>query len=212
MCGRFANQQESAKAWDEYFDCDNSIENIVNEVSIGYNITPTQTIPVVTKDGWLAARWGLIAPWVKDEKDISSRFATFNARIETISEKSTFKSAWNNGRYCVVPAVGYYEWKKEGNSKQPYFIKPTNGCPMFLLGLYEPKREKIPPSCTIITSQSDGELANVHHRVPEFTNNEGIKPWLQNGKRNTTIELMPFPVSKAVNNPINQGSKLIQSL
>ena len=65
MCGRFANQLESREAWEEYFGTALPAE-FLEEVAIGYNIAPTQTIPVVTQDGWLAARWGMIGALVKD--------------------------------------------------------------------------------------------------------------------------------------------------
>ena len=87
----------------------------LEEVAIGYNIAPTQMIPVVTKEGWLATRWGMIAPW---SSEISSRFATFNARNETVAEKATFRGAWKEGQRCAIPALGYYEWKKEGEDRK----------------------------------------------------------------------------------------------
>ena len=207
MCGRFANQLENSESWDEYFNCDNLLDDIVNEVAIGYNIAPTQTIPIVTKDGWLAARWGLVAPWATE---ISTKFATFNARSETVKEKATFKRAWNNNQRCVIPAIGYYEWKVEGNEKQPYFVCNINKSPMFFGGLYEPPREHIPASCTILTKQADKKMSALHPRVPYIFKSEGIQRWLQRGIANETFpEFLYYPVSKSVNNPNNQGSELV---
>ena len=132
MCGRYANQQESKEAWGEYFETPYPIsETFAESVSTGYNIAPTQTIPIATADGWLAARWGMIAPWANE---ISTKFATFNARSETIAEKATFRSAWKKKQQCIVPAIGYYEWKKEGEAKQPYFVQNENKTPIFSAG------------------------------------------------------------------------------
>ena len=213
MCGRFANQQEGASAWDAYFDCENSLASIVDDVTIGYNIAPTQMIPIITKDGWLAARWGMIGSWVKDASEISSKFATFNARSETVSEKATFRSAWKHGQRCVIPAVGYYEWKKEGQSKQPYFIKPTQHMPMFLGGLYEPHRNGIPASCTIITHPASTILSPLHPRTPTMIHPKDITKWLDGSEDLITSSEVSFtPVSSAVNNAKNDGSELINPL
>ena len=208
MCGRFANQLESREAWEEYFGTALPAE-FLEEVAIGYNIAPTQTIPVVTQDGWLAARWGMIGPWVKDASDISSKFATFNARSETISEKATFRSAWNNERRCVIPAIGYYQWQKTQSGKQPYFAGLADASPLFFCGLYEPARESICASCTIITLQASEMMAPLHHRMPLMFNEPEV--WLNgNSFEGHLDDLSWHAVGKTVNNTENQGIKLIQ--
>jgi len=186
MCGRFANQEDNATAWDAYFDCDNEFASIADTVSVGYNIAPTQTIPVVTQDGWLAARWGMIAPWVKDASEISSKFATFNARSETVSEKATFRGAWSAGRRCIIPAIGYYEWKTTDDGKQPYFVRHVDETPLCFGGLYEPARNStsgagVPASCTIITQPASDQLASLHARMPLMFGVQGIESWLNEG-------------------------------
>ena len=209
MCGRFANQEENTAAWDAYFDCDNEFASIADTVSVGYNIAPTQIIPVVTKNGWLAARWGMIGPWVKDASEISSKFATFNARSETVSEKATFRSAWSDGRRCVIPALGYYEWQKTQNGKQPYFAGLADESPLFFGGLYEPARESVCASCTIITLQASEMMAPLHHRMPLMFNDP--EAWLEgNSFEGHLDDLSWHAVGKTVNNTRNQGIELIQ--
>jgi len=209
MCGRFANQEENAAEWDAYFDCDNEFASIADTVSVGYNIAPTQTIPVVTQDGWLAARWGMIGPWVKDASEISSKFATFNARSETVSEKATFRSAWSDGRRCVIPAIGYYEWQKTQSGKQPYFAGLADESPLFFGGLYEPARESVCASCTIITMQASVAMAPLHHRMPLMFRNPTV--WLEgNSFEEHLDDLSWHAVGKTVNNTRNQGIELIQ--
>jgi putative SOS response-associated peptidase YedK len=209
MCGRFANQLESKEAWEEYFGTPLPAE-FLEEVAIGYNIAPTQMIPVVTKEGWLATRWGMIAPW---SSEISSKFATFNARSETVAEKATFRGAWNDGRRCVVPALGYYEWKKEGEEKQPYFVNAASASPICFGGLYEPAREAtsgagIPASCTIITLPASDAMASLHHRMPLMFSDPTA--WLESNSFDGHLnDLSWHAVDKTVNNPRNQGSKLI---
>mgnify|MGYP006086249681 CR=1 FL=1 len=208
MCGRYANQQESEGAWDEYFETPYPIsETFAESVSTGYNIAPTQTIPIATADGWLAARWGMIAPWANE---ISTKFATFNARSETIAEKATFRSAWKKKQQCIVPAIGYYEWKKEGEAKQPYFVQNENKTPIFFGGLYEPSRGEIPASCTIITLPASKTLAPLHHRMPMMISCDSVIPWFQERTQHTHADkILVTPVSRAVNNVRNQGSQLI---
>lgn len=214
MCGRFANQFESVEQWEEYFGTP-LLAEFIEEIAIGYNIAPTQMIPVVTNSEGggqtiLAARWGMIGPWVKDAADISSKFATFNARSETVSEKATFRGAWKNGRRCVIPALGYYEWKKEGESKQPYFIH--GDAPFCFGGLYEPERDDtsgVPASCTIITLPASDAVASLHHRMPLMFDDPTV--WLEGDSFDGHLnDLSWHAVDKAVNNPRNQGSALIQ--
>jgi putative SOS response-associated peptidase YedK len=211
MCGRFANQQESKGAWDEYFETPYpTAEPFTQRVSTGYNIAPTQTIPIASADGWLAARWGMIAPWADE---ISTTFATFNARSETITEKATFRGAWKKGQRCIIPAIGYYEWKKEGETKQPYFVRSKKETPLFFGGLYEPRRGDIPASCTIITLPACKSLKPLHQRMPLMISSDSIDPWILEGAQRTpTSDIFFTSVPKAVNNVRNQGPELIQSI
>ena len=211
MCGRFANQEDNTAAWDAYFDCDNEFASIADTVSVGYNIAPTQTIPVVTQDGWLAARWGMIGPWVKDASEISSKFATFNARSETVSEKATFRSAWSAGRRCIIPAIGYYEWQATEDGKQPYFVNTEGDGFLCFGGLYEPTRDSICASCTIITLPASDTMSSLHHRMPLMFNDPEV--WLEGNSFDGHLDDLSWhAVSKTVNNTRNQGIELIQSV
>ena len=206
MCGRFANELNSVEAWDSFFDCDNSITSIEQDVTIGYNIAPTQVIPIVVHDSdcysWIAARWGMVAPWAKE---ISTKYATFNARSETISEKATYKSAWKAGKRCVIPAIGYFEWKKDQDEKQPYFIHRDE--PIFFGGLYEPSHDNICASCTMITLPASSAMSPMHHRMPLMF--QQTDPWLNTDSFVGHIEALSWhAVDKTVNNPRNQGGSL----
>ncbi|MGV8955606.1 MAG: SOS response-associated peptidase, partial [Cypionkella sp.] len=102
-----------------------------------YNRAPTQSGWVLTaaENGAVAQemRWGLLPPWAKGEK---LAYSTFNARVETASTKPAFPSAWKKRR-GVIPSSGYYEWLKDGATKQPYFIHDANGPVVFFAGLWE---------------------------------------------------------------------------
>jgi putative SOS response-associated peptidase YedK len=102
------------------------------ELEPRYNIAPTQQIPVVLEDSSVGGRtlemmhWGLIPSWANDPS-IGSRM--INARAETVSEKPSYRSAFKKRR-CVIPADGFYEWKKTADGKQPYYLrlgKPAPG-------------------------------------------------------------------------------------
>ncbi len=91
-----------------------------------YNIAPTQQVPLVRvgESGAQldAARWGLLPTWKKDD----SGPPLFNARGETVADKPSFRSAFSSRRGLMV-LDGYYEWKKEGAVKQPYYVAPGEG-------------------------------------------------------------------------------------
>lgn len=126
MCGRFANHVAAMRDW----------ADILGEwpanVTLGYNITPSQTIPIFTASGGLVARWGLIPSW---SNKASNKYATFNARIESITEKPTFRGAWGSRQRCLIPALGYCEWKTEHGTNQPYFVVAVDKSPLVFAGL-----------------------------------------------------------------------------
>src|SRR5690606_25577532 len=102
-----------------------------------YNIAPTQPIPLVRLEQgerhFALARWGLIPSWVKDPKEFS---LLINARLEGVVSKPSFRAAMKRRR-CLVPADGFYEWKKETKGKRPYFIRASNREPFAFAGLWE---------------------------------------------------------------------------
>jgi putative SOS response-associated peptidase YedK len=118
-----------------------------------------------------------------------------NARSETVLEKPAFRKA-TRARRCAVPADGYYEWKGEGRTKQPYYVHPKDGRPLVFAGLYEwwrdPSKEEGDPerwmlSTSIMTTDSPpegyaggmlAELTALHDRVPLPMNRETMQTWL----------------------------------
>ena len=126
-----------------------------------------------------------------------------------VSEKATFRSAWSDGRRCVIPAIGYYEWQKTQSGKQPYFAGLADESPLFFGGLYEPARESVCASCTIITLQASNAMAPLHHLMPLMFNDP--EAWLEgNSFEGHLDDLSWHAVGKTVNNTRNQGIELIQ--
>jgi putative SOS response-associated peptidase YedK len=119
--------------------------------------------------------WGLIPSWSKEPK---MKFATFNAKAETVSTLPTFKGAWQAGRRCLVVTDGFYEWRK--SDKQPFAIACAGGLTI-MAGLWEkwhsPAGEKL-NSCTIITSDANEDIASLHNRMPVILAPDDWPRWL----------------------------------
>jgi putative SOS response-associated peptidase YedK len=120
MCGRYML----------YYDKDFIVDafNLVNDFDFEerFNIAPTQQVLAIVKgnEGNRAGymQWGLIPHWANDPK-IGSKL--INARSETVNEKPSFKDSFTRKR-CLIPASGFYEWKKEGSKKQPYLFQMSD--------------------------------------------------------------------------------------
>lgn len=212
MCGRYANHVKEMNQWADI------LADWPVDAETGFNIAPTAMIPVFTPEGGSIMRWSMVAPWAKD---VSGKYATFNARIETLAEKATFRHAWSAQQRCLVPAVGYFEWRNEGGRKQPYFVQPEDGSPLVFAGLWEPERvEAIPASCTIITRPAAEAMKDLHPRMPVMLKRELADEWLngdlRSAQRIALSEPEPplklFPVSSQVNNTRHEGEYLIEPL
>jgi putative SOS response-associated peptidase YedK len=182
------------------------------DAALSYNVAPTQLVPIVTESGALTARWGLVPSW---EKAFSTKYPTHNARLETAKEKPSFRSAWRHSRTCLIPTGGFYEWRKEGGIKQPYFIHKPNDLLVFA-GLWEPWNDR--NSFTILTKESQGNIAQLHHRMPVMLNAADAELWLNTGTQNgnslgnTSIDelIEIYSVSTKVNKASSEGPELIQ--
>jgi putative SOS response-associated peptidase YedK len=199
------------------------------ELQPRFNIAPTQEVPVIAEGargrrmGLL--RWGLIPSWSKDPS-MGSRL--INARSETAAEKPAFRSAFRHRR-CLVPADGFYEWKKEGEgrggkpAKTPYWIHLASGDPFAFAGLWERwEHGEGPPlhTFTILTTDASPELRAIHPRMPVILPPERRGDWLDTTQPLADLQelLQPFPgsllearpVSTLVNSPRNDVSSCIE--
>ena len=137
-----------------------------------FNIAPTQSVAVVRQSGGKETRqlcllrWGLIPAWAKDPS-IGARL--INARAETVAEKPAFRSAFKSRR-CLIPADGYYEWKKTGSRKQPYYLRLQDERPFALAGLWDRwnggGKDAPLETCTIITTEANEITCPIHDRMP----------------------------------------------
>ncbi len=165
---------------------------------VNYNVAPTTTIMAVVsrhdhddadspaRMRVRAMRWGLVPPWTKD---LAKAPLLFNARAESVAEKSSFKSSLT-GRRALIPMDGWYEWRKDTGAdgkpaKTPFFMSPVDGTRLFMAGLWTTWRPKdagpdTPPlmSCTIITTDAIGPLRDIHDRMPLIMPSENWDAWL----------------------------------
>jgi putative SOS response-associated peptidase YedK len=165
-----------------------------------YNIAPTLTVPVVRRQPRVAPedasrqiepmRWGLVPSWAKDVS-VGSRM--FNARVESLAEKAAFRTALARRR-CLIPASGYFEWRKLGDEvvkgkrrpvKQAYYLTPQDGSVMAFAGLWEYWRPSgvdadgdAVVSMTIITAPAVGRLQDIHDRMPMILPASEWAAWL----------------------------------
>lgn len=205
MCGRFHNHVKAMHGWVDV------LGDWPEDAALSYNVAPTQLVPIVTDSGTLTARWGLVPGW---EKSFSTKYPTHNARLETARDKPSFRSAWKHSRTCLIPTGGFYEWKKEGNIKQPYFIHKPDDLLVFA-GLWEPWNDR--NSFTILTTESRGIITPLHHRMPVMLNSNDAQQWLSAGAdienilENSSIDnqIEVYGVSRQVNNSSSEGPKLI---
>lgn len=220
MCGRFTNHL----TWTEIVELYNLTDGVpARNLEPRYNIAPTTQVEMVRETGQqrelVPARWGLIPSWWK--KPANKSPSTFNARSETVASKPMFRAAYK-ARRCLVPASGFYEWKRDGKDKQPYYITMADGSPMTFAGLWE-KWSDIETgddvlSCTVLTTEPNEAMASVHDRMPVILGANDFDEWLRGTAGHELLTACPsdwlqmWPVSKAVGNVRNQASDLIAAI
>ena len=197
------------------------------ELKPRYNIAPTQQIAAIKLDPESGTRklsllrWGLIPSWA-DDPSIGNRM--INARAETLAVKPAFRSAFKKGR-CLIVADGFYEWKKTGSTKQPYFIRFKDDEPFAFAGLSEHwhRGDQIIDSATIITTDANELMNGIHDRMPVILSPEDYDLWLEpefhgQGKLLEMLkpypaeEMTAYPVSTVVNNPRNEVKECVEAV
>ena len=197
------------------------------EIEPRWNIAPTQFIATVREPGGsrevAMLYWGLVPSWAK-ERSIGVRL--INARSETLGEKPSFRNAFRRRR-CLILADGYYEWRRSGAMKQPYFIAFADGQPFGMAGLWERWRDPATgeplESCCIVTTSPAPAIAHVHDRMPVIVPPEAYAEWLDPKNEATDRmarlfepcrrpDLRARAVSRRVNDARNQGPELVEPI
>ena len=198
MCGRFAFFS-AAEAVSQLFGVDDATLSIRPQ----YNIAPTDLAAVIRSDE-------------------SARM--INARAETVAEKPAYRDAFKKAR-CIVPADGYYEWVATAGGKQPFYISDERDRPLGMAGLWSHWKSKDGEerldTFTILTTESTGAIADLHHRMPVMLDDISAEHWLAGDGDNPPVlreilsasaatPLRAWPVTKAVNTARNDGEALIE--
>ena len=232
MCGRFVSATPPDQLA-KYFGAE--APPAEQFLAPSHNVAPTQGIYAVYEHGGVRRidtfHWGLVPFWAKDP-GIGNKM--INARAETLAEKNSFKRPFARRR-CIIPADGFYEWKKISGQKkkQPMYITRTDGEPLAFAGLWEVWKDKSHTddegnplelySCTIITGSPNEKVAEVHERMPVMLPPDSWGEWLDRDNDDIATlgklfvpapaELITIrPVSTEVNNARNNGAHLTDEI
>ena len=222
MCGRYilAQQARAEKAFGvkrlRWFDM------------LSYNVAPSREVPVVrVADGiceGVMMRWGLVPFFLEGELP---KFATINARIETMETAPSYRGPWKRGQRCIVPAEGFYEWQVlPGGSKQPWYVGLASREVMPFAALWDRSVKAdgtAIESFAIITLPANDFMAEIHNeklRMPAILRAEDVDAWLMGTPEQARRALIQFPgdslrahrVSTRVNSPKNDDEKLMESV
>ena len=225
MCGRFVQFSDPELYVSRY-----AVDVPCEVDGPRYNVAPTQAVLAIRAeaDGRRALvplRWGLVPHW---SKGIDARYSMINARAETVHQRPAYRDAFRRRR-CLIPAEGFFEWQTQPDGKQPHLICRDDRAPFVMAGLWERWRDPAAPdgptleSCTIIVTDANALIAPLHDRMPVILPDAAHADWLdpslddRDALRALLRPLDPagwtrFPVSRAVNNPRNQGPELIEPL
>ncbi len=219
MCGRYTLKTPVDNLAKQF-----EVEEYPSSLTPSYNIAPTQSVAtVLVEDGKRKLEmlhWGLIPSWA-DDPTIGNRM--INARAETVATKPSYRSAFKNRR-CLILADGFYEWQKTSDGKQPYYIHMEDGSPFAFAGLWESWHNGTEiRSSTIITTEPNELVGDIHNRMPVILHPEDYEMWLDpdfDEKEPLTTLLKPYPasemeaypVSRTVNKPSNDYPEVIEAV
>jgi putative SOS response-associated peptidase YedK len=247
MCGRFAVTTDPALLAEKIKAIDEATPAEKDPPQPNYNVAPTTTVSTVVKRHTepddestrrvRLMRWGLVPPWVKTADDggpdTKKGPLLINARAETVTSSNAFRTS-AKGKRCLVPMDGWYEWRPNADGvvkgkkapKTPFFMHRDDADPLFMAGLWSVWRPKDAAkdaapllSCTIITTDAVGELAEIHDRMPLILAEDAWDRWL-NPDAPLDDELLATPpdvrgidlrqVSTLVNSIRNNGPELLR--
>ncbi len=218
MCGRFAVHLPP-DAMAQLFEAApaNDLPPVPN-----YNVCPTQTIHVVSLGPGgrrlTGMRWGFLPHWYKSPTDGP---LLINARAETIAEKPAFRDACRTRR-CLIPASGFYEWDRAGDEKLPWFVRRADGTPLVMAGIWQEWQtaDDRLVTCAIVTTQAQGRMADIHHRMPVIVEPRDWGLWLGEAGKGAARLMRAAPddlidmyrVGTDVNSNRARGPELIEPL
>jgi len=221
MCGRYRLSRRR-QLIEEYFET----ADWQDDWSPRYNIAPTQPIPVIRQHPKERVRqlslmkWGLIPSWAKSPSGAAS---TINARSETAATKRAFRDPMKFRR-CLIPADGFYEWKRTRTSKQPYCFEVQNGELFAFAGLWDGWKDANGnwiKTCSILTTTPNAVASAIHDRMPVILPPDSYDLWLDPGMQNVEAisellkpydpkSMQSYPVSTRINHVANDDEECSQ--
>jgi putative SOS response-associated peptidase YedK len=217
MCGRYrrtTSEEELARRY--HIPIPKELD-----LPISYNIAPSEKVltirfnPQTQQRSLDALQWGLVPYWANDPK---MAYKTINARLETVDTAPSYRQAFKKRR-CLIPADGFYEWKKVVGGKIPYSIGMKDNAPFVFAGLWEgwkdPATQEWLHTCTIITGEPNELVAQIHTRMPVILAEEHHEAWLTNQAGKEVLVPFPgaamraWPISPRVNSPKNNDADLL---
>jgi putative SOS response-associated peptidase YedK len=217
MCGRYSLHHRSELIVKRF-----DVQSVLFEHEPRYNIAPGQSIPVIlSREGntLFGFKWGLVPGWANDPS-IGNRM--INARAETMTQRASFREGLERRR-CLIPADGFFEWRKLPSGRQPVFIRRKDGDMFAFAGLWEqwiaPHGESL-WTTSIITVKPNRLVGEIHNRMPAMLSREDERLWLDKTCRRATdlLKLLsPYEddlleaheVSRSVNRVENDSPELI---
>lgn len=178
----------------------------MNRYRPSYNVAPGFNVPVVRREDESndegvvlhCMKWGLVPSFTK-KTEKPDHYKMFNARSESIKEKASFRRLVPKNR-CLVAVEGFYEWKKDGSKKQPYYIHFKDARPLVFAALFDswknPEGEVL-YTFTILTTSVSSSLEWLHDRMPViFGNKDAADMWLS-GSSSSNIDMLLKPYEES---------------
>ena len=186
MCGRYVIGKKTNSKFPQ-----------INENN--YNVCPGSSVPIITSDenSIIRKKWSFTPVWSKKD------FNIINCRYETMNEKPSFRKV----KRCAFVADGWYEWKKTGTTKTPYYFCSKNFEAIFFAGVYNEN------GCCIVTKEANNKIKDFHHRQPVILEQKDILDWIEESYfENKVNSLDIYQVSTQVNNPSNNVVENIEKI
>jgi putative SOS response-associated peptidase YedK len=220
VCGRFTLLAEELEILEAF-----GIEHHIENYQPRFNIAPGQNILSIVHDGEKKRagylKWGLVPNWAKDPK---IGYKMINARTETAADKPSFKRLMERRR-CLIVVDSFYEWKREGKTKQPLRISLKDRGLFAFAGLWDRWKQDDEEivSCTILTKEPNEFMGEIHNRMPVILPKDKEMDWIENERRDPDQmrefllglpdeDLTAYEVGSYVNNAKNEGSDCVLPL
>lgn len=216
MCGRYTLSVKPNKLADRY-----GLPHVPKGLKPNYNVAPSQHMPVIigNKNGDKQLeymQWGIHRHLGKD---------LVKELINTRADKA-FGGFWKRtvlGQRCLIPSDGFYEWKKTGDGKVPFFIHPKVIDLYSFAGIWDTWKNEDGheiKTYSIMTTEANKEMKAIHDRMPVILHPEDEASWLEpsNDEKKLSQLLFPFEdggleiyeVSRAVNSPSHNDASLLK--